>query len=130
MQACELVGFLIANRRIAATLPIASVKHIPNAETMRKDAPQPPAVWHIGQWLAEQLGKQTPELVPRMCVVLARRQRCLRRKAAQDQALDLVVDYRWEPRSDGAADLAAGIQQHRIQTLDELCWIFELTTLC
>ncbi len=55
MQTCEAIGFLISNRCIAAALPIAGVKHVPNAETMREHALQPTTIRYLSQRLAQQL---------------------------------------------------------------------------
>lgn len=96
MQASKPIGLLIANRRIAATLAIAGIEHVPDTKTMREHALQSFRIRHLDQRLAEQGCQQGPELIARMRVILARGERRLRWKAAKDQAFDVAVDDRWE----------------------------------
>jgi len=61
---------------------------------VREQTIQPSFVRLPVQRFAEQVTQQTPELIARVRVVLARRKRGLGRETAEDQASDPPVDDR------------------------------------
>ena len=96
LQAGERIGTRIGDRRIEAALTVAGVEHIPQSHAVREQPFESTLVRHAVQGLADQVANEAPELVARVRVVLARGKRCLRRKAAEDQAGDPAVDDRRE----------------------------------
>lgn len=96
LEARESVHPRIGDGCVEAACPIAGREHVPQADSMGQQAREAPFVWLPVQRLAEQIAQQAPELIARVRVVLARRQRSLGRKAAENKARDPPVDDRRE----------------------------------
>lgn len=92
----ERVDPRIGDGCVEAAFPVAGREHVPQADPMGQQAREAPFVRLPVQRLAEQISQQAPELIARVRVVLARRQRGRGRKAAEDQARDPPVDDRRE----------------------------------
>lgn len=92
MQALKCVGLRVSNSSVATALALARMQDIPNSNPMHKHDLQTLAIRQRCKRFADQITHQLPELIARMRVILAGRERSFRWKAAKYQAVGVAID--------------------------------------